>query len=293
MITGIESGNGTASAVRVVSTGGRVLDGGDTRLDVIADTAPAAKFTVAGLLGVGSDGNPLDVRVRDLNASSVQGSVALAAVGGVNIEAVSAGDAVQITADGDITGQSVTSTGAGTQGMDKSVSVASTGGSVTLDSVTGTGPVNVDGQTGVDVNSVESTGGSVVLNSNAGNVVVDTTRAQQDVTMTAAAGTVTAGSTTATGGNVNLSALGDIEATTTVAGGTAQVTSAAGHVRLGSLTARGDVSVAGQGGVAAHQLERVLATTGKCCRRSTSTRSVRGSARSCARRRRKPSARSW
>ncbi|MBW8315128.1 MAG: hypothetical protein K0M73_09620, partial [Hydrogenophaga sp.] len=249
VITGIESGNGTASAVRVVSTGGRVLDGGDTRLDVIADTAPAAKFTVAGLLGVGSDGNPLDVRVRDLNASSVQGSVALAAVGGVNIEAVSAGDAVQITADGDITGNSVTSTGAGTQGLDKSVSVASTGGRVTLDSVSGTGLVNVDGQTGVDVNSVESTGGSVVLNSNAGNVVVDTTRAQQDVTMTAAAGTVTAGTTTATDGNVNLSALGDIEATTTVAGGTAQVTSAAGHVRLGSLTARGDVSVDGQAGV--------------------------------------------
>ncbi len=249
VITGIESGNGTASAVRVVSTGGRVLDGGDTRLDVIADTAPAAKFTVAGLLGVGSDGNPLDVRVRDLNASSVQGSVALAAVGGVNIEAVSAGDAVQITADGDITGQSVTSTGAGTQGPDKSVSVASTGGRVTLDSVTGTGLVNVDGQTGVDVNSVESTGGSVVLNSNAGNVVVDTTKAQQDVTMTAAAGTVTAGTTTATDGNVNLSALGDIEATTTVAGGTAQVTSAAGQVRLGSLTARGDVSVDGQAGV--------------------------------------------
>ena len=249
VITGIESGNGTASAVRVVSTGGRVLDGGDTRLDVIADTAPAAKFTVAGLLGVGSDGNPLDVRVRDLNASSVQGSVALAVVGGVNIEAVSAGDAVQITADGDITGQSVTSTGAGTQGPDKSVSVASTGGRVTLDSVTGTGLVTVDGQTGVDVNSVESTGGSVVLNSNAGNVVVDTTKAQQNVTMTAAAGTVTAGTTTATDGNVNLSALGDIEATTTVAGGTAQVTSAAGHVRLGSLTARGDVSVDGQAGV--------------------------------------------
>jgi hypothetical protein len=109
--------------------------------------------------------------------------------------------------------------------------------------------VNVDGQTGVDVNSVESTGGSVVLNSNAGNVVVDTTRAQQDVTMTAAAGTVNAGTTTATDGNVDLSALGDIEATTTVAGGTAQVTSAAGHVRLGSLTARGDVSVDGQAGV--------------------------------------------
>ncbi|MBV1730795.1 MAG: hypothetical protein KUA38_00975, partial [Hydrogenophaga sp.] len=198
VITGIESGNGTASAVRVVSTGGRVLDGGDTRLDVIADTAPAAKFTVAGLLGVGSDGNPLDVRVRDLNASSVEGSVALAVVGGVNIEAVSAGDAVQITADGDITGQTVTSTGAGTQGMDQSVSVVSTGGSVTLDSVTGTGPVNVDGQTGVDVNSVESTGGSVVLNANAGNVVVDTTKAQQDVTMTAAAGSISAGTTTAT-----------------------------------------------------------------------------------------------
>lgn len=38
----------------------------------------------------------------------------------------------------------------------------------------------------------------------------------------------------------------------------------------------GLTAVAGQGGVAAHRLERVLATTGKCCRRSTSAATGRG-----------------
>lgn len=46
LITGIETGNGSASAIRVASTAGHILDNGDTRLDIITDTGPAAKLTI-------------------------------------------------------------------------------------------------------------------------------------------------------------------------------------------------------------------------------------------------------
>ena len=248
-ITGVESGNGTADAVRVVSTGGRVLDAGDTRLDVIADSAPAAKLTASGLLGVGSNGNPLDVRVRDLNVSSANGSVAVSAVGDVNVDAVVAGDAVALTASGNITGDSVSSTGSGTQGPDKSVQVTSSGGSVVLASVSGQQGVRVDGVDGVDLGTVSSTNGSVALVSGAGDVKSGTAQAGQDVTMTALAGSISADKTTATGGNVDLSALNGVVAATTVAGGKVSVNSSSGSARLTDVTAGGDVGVKGNTGV--------------------------------------------
>ncbi|QCB46258.1 leukotoxin LktA family filamentous adhesin [Hydrogenophaga sp. PAMC20947] len=236
-ITGIETGNGTADAVRVVSTAGRVLDAGDTRLDVIADALPDARFTVDGKLGVGSDGNPLDVRVRNLLAASADGSVALDVDGGVNVETVTAGDAVQLTASGDITGDVVTSTGAGT-GTDQSVTVTSTGGSVELAAVSGQKDVSVDGLTGVDVTTVTSANGSVLLNSGAGNVVAGTTTAGQNVTMTAGAGTITARSTTARGGDVTLSAYGDIDAGQVSAGGNVLLDSVVGDLSVDTLFTR-------------------------------------------------------
>src|SRR5690606_34258899 len=151
--------------VRIVRPVGHRLDDGGTRRDVIADPAPGARFTVAGKLGVGSDGNPLDVRVLNLAAASADGSVALAVDGGVNVEAITAGDAVDLTASGDITGHSVTSTGTGTQGGDQSVNVTSTGGSIQLDNVAGQQDVAINGETGVNTGTVTSTGASVLLNS--------------------------------------------------------------------------------------------------------------------------------
>ena len=156
MITGIETGNPTASAIRVVSTAGHILDNGDTRLDIIADTPPAAQLTISAPLGVGA--NPLDVRLLNLQATSTGGVVDLAVKNSVNIVAVTAGDRVLLTAGGDITGNSVTSTGAAS-GTDPSnpatgVSITSTGGSVALASVCSATDVGIAGQDGVSIGTV-------------------------------------------------------------------------------------------------------------------------------------------
>jgi len=150
-ITGIETGNPTASAIRVVSTAGRILDNGDTRLDIIADTPPAATLTIFGALGVGND--PLDVRLLNLQATS-GGVVDIAVQDSVNIIGITAGDRVLLTAGGDITGHSVTSTGTGGINPDKGVSITSTGGGVNLASVSGTAGVAIAGQGGVSVGAV-------------------------------------------------------------------------------------------------------------------------------------------
>jgi hypothetical protein len=74
-ITGIETGNdginnmnGAPSSIYMESLAGSIFDNGDTRLDIITDTAPAAKLIIraAGQIG----GNPLDVRLLNLESSS-------------------------------------------------------------------------------------------------------------------------------------------------------------------------------------------------------------------------------
>jgi hypothetical protein len=150
LITGIRTGNTTESAVRIVSTAGRILDNGDTRLDIIADQGNA-RLTISGALGIGDD--PLDVRLANLDATS-GGVVDLAAEGPLNIVGISAGDRVLLSATGDITGDAVTSTGTGGTNPDQTVSITSSGGGVTLASVSGQTGVSIAGQAGVDVDVV-------------------------------------------------------------------------------------------------------------------------------------------
>ena len=159
LITGIETGNPTASAIRIVSTAGRILDNGDTRLDIVADTEPEAKLTISGALGIGD--NPLDIRVHNLEASS-GGIIDLAEENAVNIVSITAGDRVLLTAGGDITGNSVTSTGTGNTNPDKSISITSSGGSVNLASVSGQTDVAVSGRNGVSVDML-NVGSNLVL----------------------------------------------------------------------------------------------------------------------------------
>jgi len=156
LITGIETGNATTSAISVVSRFGRILDNGDTRLDIIADTPPAAQLTISAPLGIGAD--PLDVRLLNLQATSTGGVVDLAVQDSVNIVAVTAGDRVQITAGGDITGNSVTSTGAAS-GTDPSnpatgVILSSSTGSVDLASVSSAQGVSLSAPVAVSVDQI-------------------------------------------------------------------------------------------------------------------------------------------
>jgi hypothetical protein len=258
LITGIETGNTTEDAIRVVSTAGRILDNGDTRLDIIADQGNA-KLTISGALGVGDD--PVDVRLVNLQATS-GGVVDLAAEGPLNIVGITAGDRVLLSATGDITGDAVTSTGTGGTNPDQTISITSTVGSVTLASVTGQTDVAVAGQTGVSLGTLTSTGGSAAATSGAGDVALGTTTAGQNVIINAPAGAVTATSTTAgggmtatsaqemalgtatAGGDMTLGAGGDLGATTlTRTGGSAAVTSGAGDVALGTTTAGQNVII--------------------------------------------------
>ena len=151
LITGIETGNGSASAIRVVSTAGRILDNGDTRLDIIADTGPAAKLTIEAAKGIGDD--QLDMRLLNLEAKS-GGVVDINAQNGVNIVGITADDRVWLTAGGDITGASVTSTGTGTTNPDQNVRIESTTGGVDLASVSGRYGVSVAGAGGVEIDTV-------------------------------------------------------------------------------------------------------------------------------------------
>ena len=69
---------------------------------------------------------------------------------GVNIVGITADDRVWLTAGGDITGASVTSTGTGTTNPDQNVRIESTSGGVDLASVSGRYGVSVAGAGGVD-----------------------------------------------------------------------------------------------------------------------------------------------
>ncbi len=163
LITGIETGNPTASAIRVVSTGGRILDNGDTRLDIIADTPPAAKLTISAAQGIGD--NPLDVRLLNLEATS-GGVVDLAVQNSVHIDAITADGRIWLTAGGDITGNGVTSTraAAGSDPAQPStgVSIASAAGSIDLASISGPGDVSVMAPNSVAVDTI-SVGGALTL----------------------------------------------------------------------------------------------------------------------------------
>ena len=156
LITGIETGNPTESAIRVVSTAGRILDNGDTRLDIIADTPPEAKLTIDAKLGIGA--NPLDVRLLNLQANSDAGVVDLAVQNSVNIVAVTAADRVLLTAGGDITGNTVTSTGAVTSSDPANpatgVMIASATGRVDLVSVSSAQGVDIAAPTEITVGQV-------------------------------------------------------------------------------------------------------------------------------------------
>ncbi|MCY7306706.1 MAG: hypothetical protein LH632_11260 [Rhodoferax sp.] len=195
LITGISVGNPTASAIRLVSTAGRILDNGDTRLDIIADTPPSAQLTISAALGVGAD--PLDVRLLNLLATS-GGVVDLAVAGSVNILAISAADRVLLTAGGAITGAEVRSTGLG-NGPDKTISITSMNGPISLQNIAGTTGVSLAAPQDVQVNTASSSNGPVALVSALGNVLVTGSVIAADQVLLTAGGAVTGNEVRSTG----------------------------------------------------------------------------------------------
>ncbi|MDM0029447.1 leukotoxin LktA family filamentous adhesin [Variovorax saccharolyticus] len=266
-ITGISTGNGTANAVRI-SAGGDIRDAGDTRLDVVADTAPAAGVTLQAGGSIGP-GNALEMRLLHLDADA-GGSADLAVQGGVQVGHIAAIDSVHLAASGDITTTQVGSTLGG-------VSLTSSGGNVNAGGTNARGDVILGAATGsviaaqtnaggridataaqglsmnqatagshvvltaggnVQMGDVTSTGGSVGATSATGSVQTTNVTSHTDVALHGAQG-VTAGTTTA-GGDVTMTAdAGNVNAGRTTAGGDIGMTAAAGSVTAGTSQAGG------------------------------------------------------
>ncbi len=152
IITGISTDNATAQAVIGNSSNGRILDGGDTALDVQANQAGAGMALTAqkgvGTAKVRADGS-IDSSATDaleLDVANVQG---IAITGGLNMTS---------------------------QGL------------LTVSSATAPGDIVLSGAAGVVANVVSSAGGSVNINSANGGIVVQSVQSPTSVTLTAKQG---------------------------------------------------------------------------------------------------------
>lgn len=240
-ITGIETGNdgvsnmgGADSSVYIESLRGSIYDAGDTRLDIITDTAPAAKLIIkaAGQIG----GNPLDVRLLNLEAVS-GGLTHINEQDSVNVESIQAGGEVLfnagVAAPGSITGGTIASSGG-------PANLAASGGGVSLAGVTGQTGVNVLADAGIDLGAAASAGGSVFLGSTAGDINIGTGSAAGGFTADATAGNLAAGPIS--GSSVGLFALGNLVAGPILAGsrldlGADTIDATAFHTGTGFLAA--------------------------------------------------------
>ncbi|HQZ02069.1 MAG TPA: leukotoxin LktA family filamentous adhesin [Thauera sp.] len=126
VITGIYTGNPTESAILITALGS-VFDGGDKRLDIIANTAPGATLTInaGGQIG----GNPLDIDVLNFNASA-GGLLHIDAADSLVMGDIRAEREIEISSQGSITANSVVST-------HDDVSLDARGGDLTVGQVGG------------------------------------------------------------------------------------------------------------------------------------------------------------
>lgn len=169
IVTGISTGNVTDSAINITSTAGRILAGhtpGSGHLDIIADAAPDSKLTLFAALGIGAE--PLNVRLSKLKATS-GGVVDVAVQNSVDIDSISAADRILLTAGGDITGNSVVSSGT-VSGSDPAnpatgILLSSVTGNVNLASVSGPRDVSITAPQSIAVNDLR-VGESLFLSSN-------------------------------------------------------------------------------------------------------------------------------
>ena len=110
VLTDLVTQNGSASAIDITS-GARVLDGDDPQADDVDITATTAgaRLTLNAQGQIG--GNPLDINVANLDATSASGLVHLAAQGPVGVGTVRGAGEVVLSATGGISGNTVASSG--------------------------------------------------------------------------------------------------------------------------------------------------------------------------------------
>lgn len=207
VLTELSTLNGSASAIEITS-GGRVLDGDDPSaddLDIRATTA-GARLTIRAQGQIG--GNPLDILVDTVDASSTNGLIHLASPGRLGVGTVRGAGEVVLTAAGGIGGNAVVSNGA-------TAEVTATGGGVALDTVSSVSGTRVTGRDGVAIAAATSSQGGVTLASD---------------------GDLEAGRVSA-GGSAALTARGDVTVDAGVAGAGFSIESTGGDVLASTLAA--------------------------------------------------------
>jgi parallel beta-helix repeat protein len=113
---GLVTTNATSDAVKITSTGGAIVDGGDTDTDIVA-TAVGAVVTLKAATGIGV-GNAIEINASSVEATTTAGGIGLSGVGNLSIGvgglsapgviALSATGSILVPTGGQIIGGSVT-----------------------------------------------------------------------------------------------------------------------------------------------------------------------------------------
>jgi hypothetical protein len=113
---GLVTTNATSDAVKITSTGGAIVDGGDTDTDIVA-AASGAVVTLKAATGIGAS-NSLEIKASSVGATTTAGGIGLSGVGDLSIGAggltapgvvaLSATGSILVPSGGRIAGGSVT-----------------------------------------------------------------------------------------------------------------------------------------------------------------------------------------
>jgi hypothetical protein len=137
---GLKTTNNTATAVVLNSSGGSIIDGGDTHLEVDAANGNL-KMTAAGGIG---DGNPLEIKVASLVVSSSgAGGISLNEADSVTLTSIRNSDgSISVTTGGTMTVSNTTVTTTGGKDSDDII-LTTTAGDIELGTVTASGAGDV------------------------------------------------------------------------------------------------------------------------------------------------------
>lgn len=239
-------------AVTLTATAGSITDDG---ADGTLITALSATLTAAASIGTSTGSAQIDTAVSSLDVSSTSaGQIAIANTGAVTLTDVdTANGAISVTATGDLTATDVQAGGAG------AITLASSGGSAFIGSISTTGDASVTatngaiaeigaGDSATDIAAADLTLTARNAIGGAGEADIETAVNTLNASSTNSGGItvqesngITLASVTTTSGNVSVISGGQMTASSVVAGGGGTVTlsAASGDLRVDSVAAGG------------------------------------------------------
>jgi hypothetical protein len=256
IITGIRSDNTTASAVAVTSSAGRIIDGGDTNIDVVANQGNAV-MTLTAQQGVGgvtlmADGsidtttrNPLEVDVASASASSVTGGLDLTTQGFLNLTSATAPGDIHLFGGMGVFANTVITTGGG-------ITVTAPTGPLTINQAVASQAINLVASAGsIDTQTVTS--GAGVFMQAAGNTHAGQIMASGDINLSGGMG-VFANNVITTGGGITVTApTGPLTINQAVAPQAIKLVASAGSIDTQTVTSGAGVVMRAAGNIHAGQ----------------------------------------